>query len=207
MTRKDVVRIVHEFLRTELREPDEIDITPAYILQDLFDCRVCAGHIMQVYVKGIMDGVTLPDGRMIFDTEKKVSPEEWTEIMSRVCFSEFRVPRKTESCKTNLREAPEQLSPEQAMEFLQVAEKILLVDVRSVRDYEAGHQEGSLNVPLLDIIKNPFVFSGNRDKMILLYCEEGVQSQAAAGCLKEAGYKNVAYFAWKESRLSEGEKV
>ena len=41
------------------------------------------------------------------------------------------------------------------------------------------------------------MFSENRDKLILLYCKEGYQSKAAAQCLAEAGYKNVAFFAWK----------
>ena len=198
MTRKDVVRIVHAFLRTELREPDEIDITPAYVLQDLLDCRVCAGHIMQVYVKGIMDGVTLPDGRMIFDAEGTVSEEEWSGILTRVCFQEFRTPRISDSeISRHITEAKE-LSAERALQLFQT-EKSVLVDVRTEREYEASCLEGAINVPLLDIIKNPFVFSGNRDERILLYCNEGAQSQAAAGCLKEAGYKNVAYFAWKES--------
>ena len=200
MTRKNVVGIVHDFLRTELKEADDIDIVPAYVLQDLFDCRVCAGHIMQLYVKGIMDGVCLPDGRMIFDGEREVSPAELSEIMVRVCFPEFRTPRKQEATLSRGLEEPEELSPEQAIKLMQREKNVLLVDVRTGREYEQGHLENARNIPLLDIIKNPFVLSESREKSLLLYCNEGVQSKAAAQCLLEAGYKMVAFFAWQEGK-------
>jgi rhodanese-related sulfurtransferase len=72
------------------------------------------------------------------------------------------------------------------------------VDVRTEREYEVAPMENAINVPLLSLIKNPFLFSENRDKTILLYCQEGYQSKAAAQCLLEAGYEKVAFFAKKE---------
>jgi rhodanese-related sulfurtransferase len=74
----------------------------------------------------------------------------------------------------------------------------LLVDVRPEREYGEEHINSAINAPLLSILKNPFMFSENREKNILLYCMEGYQSKAAAQCLKEAGYKNVAFFAWNK---------
>jgi len=198
MTRKKIVRIIHDFLRTELQEPDEIDSEPAYVLQDLFDCRVCAGHIIQVYVKGIMDGIVLPDGRMVFDAEKQVSKEELSDIMTKVCFPEFRTPRRTENAQNSPGREPEEISLEQVKRLMKEEKNILTVDVRTVREYEQNRLPGSVNVPLLDIMKNPYIFSGNRNKTILLYCSEGVQSRVAAQCLLEAGYPRIAYFAWKE---------
>ena len=35
------------------------DISQAYKLKDLFDCRVCANHVAQVYLRGIMDAKNL----------------------------------------------------------------------------------------------------------------------------------------------------
>ena len=80
--------------------------------------------------------------------------------------------------------------------MLQTGKKILLVDVRTEREYEENHMENAINVPLLSIIKNPVVFSDNRNNMIWLYCKEGYQSRAAAQCLLEAGYSGVKYFVW-----------
>lgn len=198
MTRKTIVGLIHDFLRTELQEPDEIDSAPAYVLQDLFDCRVCAGHIIQVYVKGIMDGIVLPDGRMVFDAEKQVSKEELSDIMAKACFPEFRTPRRTENAQNSPGREPEEFSLEQVKRLMKEEKKTLIVDVRTEREYTEGCLPGAVNVPLLDIMKNPYMFSENRNKSILLYCGEGYQSRAAAQCLLEAGYPKVAYFAWKE---------
>ena len=75
----------------------------------------------------------------------------------------------------------------------------LIVDVRTEKEYAESSLPGAVNIPLLSIIKNPFVLSENRDKIIVLYCREGYQSKAAARCLLEAGYKQVSFFAWKEN--------
>lgn len=198
MTRKNIVGLIHDFLRTELQEPDEIDAAPAYVLQDLFDCRVCAGHIIQVYVKGIMDGIVLPDGRMVFGAEQQVSEAELSDIMTKVCFPEFRTPRRTEKAQNSPGREPEEIFLEQANKLLQEGNRPLIVDVRTEREYEQNHLPDAVNVPLLNIVKNPYIFSENRNKTILLYCSEGIQSRVAAQCLLEAGYPKVAYFAWKK---------
>lgn len=200
LLRKEAARIVHNFLRLELSEADELDGSPAYVLQDLFDCRVCAGHIIQVYVKGVMEAGVLPDGRLVFDADKPVSEEEAQEILVRMFRTKKRMIRTETKAYREITTEPEEISPEQALQYLQEKGSVLLADVRSARDYEEDHLKGSVNVPLLDIIKNPFVFSGNRDKMLLLYCNEGCQSKAAAQCLLEAGYENVFFFAWKEGK-------
>ena len=196
LLRKHAARMIHNFLRLEQKEADEIDGSPAYVLQDLFDCRVCAGHIIQVYVKGIMDGVVLPDGRMIFAAEEAVSAEEAGKMLDKVFHKKLRIPVIREELQEKKTGRPEELPPEQMM-LLQEHKNVLLVDVRTEREYAEGHAEGAVNVPLLSIIKNPFVFSENRDKRICLYCKEGYQSKAAAQCLSEAGYEKVAFLRWK----------
>lgn len=86
LKRKTAARILHEYLRRGQQEADEVDGSPAYRLLDLFDCRVCAGHIIQVYVKGIMEGKQTADGRLIFGTEDVVFKEEAEKILERVFF-------------------------------------------------------------------------------------------------------------------------
>lgn len=198
LLRKQAARILHEYLRMELKETDEVDGSPAYVLQDLFDCRVCAGHIIQVYVKGIMDSIRLPDDRMVFGGEEVVTKEEAEKFVVRMFRSEVRTPRTEAKVRDSAAKEPKELSLIQVMQLLQEPEKILLVDVRTEREYEVAPMENAINVPLLSLIKNPFLFSENRDKTILLYCQEGYQSKAAAQCLLEAGYEKVAFFAKKE---------
>ena len=196
LLRKHAARIIHNFLRLELKEPDEVDGSPAYVLQDLFDCRVCAGHIIQVYVKGIMDSVALPDGQMIFATDEAVSRKDAEDFVIKVFQAAHRTVRNEVASQSKTVREPVELSTEQVAQLLQTDKKILLVDVRTEREYEENHMENAKNVPLLSIIKNPFLFSDYRDNMILLYCTEGYQSKAAAQCLLETGYFAVAYFSW-----------
>ena len=54
LNRQTAARIIHQFMVVELHVPDIADISAAEKLRDLYTCRVCANHIAQVYVRGIM---------------------------------------------------------------------------------------------------------------------------------------------------------
>ena len=54
ITRKNIARIIHMYLLKEKRIPDLQDISKASELRDLYDCRVCANHVAQIYLRGIM---------------------------------------------------------------------------------------------------------------------------------------------------------
>ena len=71
IARKQQARILHMYLLKEKKIPDLKDISKAYELKDLFDCRVCANHVAQVYCRGIMDAKNLmKNGRFLwFDLE------------------------------------------------------------------------------------------------------------------------------------------
>lgn len=202
LLRKHAARIIHNFLRLELKEADDIDGSPAYVLQDLFDCRVCAGHIIQVYVKGIMNSVARPDGGMIFSAEDVVSREEAEEILLRTLYPGKRVSKRTVTEKFN--SEPKIITAEEAAGLLKKNRQVRLVDVRPERAFFEKHYPGAFNIPFLNILKNPYAVCENRDTILLLYCEEGMQSEAAARCLLEAGYLNVACFAWKEAKEESG---
>ena len=59
------------------------DITPAYVLKDLFDCRTCANHIAAVYLNGIMDSVKLGE-LTIFDVYGGFNREDAFEVIRRL---------------------------------------------------------------------------------------------------------------------------
>lgn len=191
--KKHCARIIHEFLRHERMEPDEIDSGPAGKLQDLFDCRVCAGHVMQVYVKGIMEGYRNADGRYIFGMEDYVLETVAGEIIQRIFQREKRVPKSVDPRKQVQARA---VSFQDATLFLKTEKNTLLVDVRPEAEYRERHLNGAIHCPMMDILKNPYAVSDRRDAHILLYCEKGYMSETAAQSLVQAGYENVSYFAW-----------
>ena len=61
---------------------------------------------------------------------------------------------------------------------------MMLIDLRSQRDYRKYHIEGAVNIPYEQIRKiAPF-----RKKDLLLYCGQGVTSTAAGLMLAQRGY-------------------
>lgn len=73
LTRKLCAKIIHLFLQKELGEKDEITTQNAMKLRDIFDCKVCAVHIAQVYEKGIMDAdLVFDDDMKLFSLEHEV---------------------------------------------------------------------------------------------------------------------------------------
>lgn len=59
ITRKNIARIIHMYLLKQKRIPDLQDISKAVELRDIYDCRVCANHVAQIYLRGIMGGKEL----------------------------------------------------------------------------------------------------------------------------------------------------
>ncbi len=77
--RASAARILHMYLKAVIKEADNSDISAAeHDLTDLYDCRVCANHIAQVYVKGIMPEEYSIDfiGKKAFGLHSTLSMEE-----------------------------------------------------------------------------------------------------------------------------------
>lgn len=84
LKRKDTARILHLYMKKVLGVTDEDDITPASVMKDLYDCRVCVNHIAQVYLKGIMKAHAYPNGLLLFDSGLEISDEEAKEAVNNL---------------------------------------------------------------------------------------------------------------------------
>lgn len=62
---------------------------------------------------------------------------------------------------------------------------VVVVDLRSAGEYREMHIPGAVHVPYENLGR----LSRYRDKSIILYCEHGITSMAAAVTLAERGYK------------------
>ena len=200
LIKKNCARIVHEFLRCEQKESDELDSGPAGKLQDLFDCRVCAGHVMQVYSKGIMDGRRNEKERYIFGMEDIVSHSMAVEIIKRTLQQEQRVERWSEP---DVRRQAKRVSVAEAQSMLGQEKDAILIDVRNESEYQDSHLKNAMHCPMMEILKNPYMVSERRDVLLFLYCSKGYMSEAAAQALVHAGYEKVMYFALESERGDE----
>lgn len=94
-----------------------------------------------------------------------------------------------------------------ATEFAQIiqADTVVLVDVRTAEEYNAGHIDGARNI---DVQKENFqaeaVTSIPKDKTVAVYCRSGKRSLKAAVILAKVGYHVVnlrgGWLEWCENR-------
>lgn len=69
--------------------------------------------------------------------------------------------------------------------------EILLVDVRTPQEYNAGHLENAQNINWFDEDFSDKFSSIDKDKTIYVYCKVGGRSAKAQEKLLSLGYKNV----------------
>lgn len=91
---------------------------------------------------------------------------------------------------------------QQAFEKKMQQDNVVLLDVRTPEEYQAGHIK---NAVLLDY--NGGVFDSafqnlNKEKIYLIYCRSGKRSDGAASKMKTAGFKKIyqlknGFIGWK----------
>lgn len=70
-------------------------------------------------------------------------------------------------------------------------QSVVLVDVREVGEYAAGHIAGATLVPLSSF--DPQKILGGQNQTVVLYCRSGQRSAMAAQRLLNAGFNNLAH--------------
>ncbi len=229
--RRTAAGILHRFLQKVLREADLPSWEEAKKLRDLYDCRTCVNHVAQVYCKGIMDGVEMESGELIFDMYGTITAPEAEEMAERMLYPEMRrgagqkasiLCREKEfyetqkscvpKCTRNLTPNPVpnregKLTSASALKWMQQLREqkgnFLLLDVRPDYEFQESHLSGAVSVPLFSLMKKmeketeTAIWSDwEKDQTVLIYCEQGYQSEIAAQYLKENGFANVFWFAY-----------
>ena len=193
LDRKTAASIIHEFLLDVLNEKDNSDVGPALELKDIYDCRVCAAHIAQVYCKGIMG---INESRC-FDLSAEVTESEALKYTERVFDTRKRIILKELSDDTTGKRSDiekiqaEKISTEKCKALLSSHKSARLIDVRSRAEYANGHFDNAVNIPMDEIVRNPYGVSKDKDACLMLWCEGGLRSEMTAKCLIEAGYRHV----------------
>ena len=86
------------------------------------------------------------------------------------------------------------INAEEAKERLDSGDALILVDVRTKEEFDAGHIEGALLLPNEEILDTPPELLPDKNAEILLYCRSGNRSAQAAKKLVAMGYTNVYDF-------------
>ncbi len=73
----------------------------------------------------------------------------------------------------------------------QITDKSVWIDVRTNKEYKAGHKKGALLIPFDEIEKGISELGLPLDTEIYLYCRSGGRAQKALKTLNKIGYKSV----------------
>ncbi|MET0532683.1 MAG: rhodanese-like domain-containing protein [Steroidobacter sp.] len=82
----------------------------------------------------------------------------------------------------------------------------LLLDVRDAKDYEAGHIIEARNIPAAEIATRAETLKKFKEKPVIVYCDGGFSSAAAARALRTAGFTKVVTLSgglnsWRQENL------
>lgn len=86
------------------------------------------------------------------------------------------------------------ITPQEAMKIMEYGSPArVILDVRSVEEYNGGHVPGAIVIPH-DVVgeKLPEILP-DRNTTILVYCRSGKRAETACKALVEAGYINVLH--------------
>ena len=98
--------------------------------------------------------------------------------------------------------AIKEITPQEAYDLLAREEGVLYIDVRTEAEFSSGHPDGAVNIPVAlpdpaqGMALNPeFVrvvqVHYPKDTKIIVGCQAGPRSEAAARLLQEVGYQEV----------------
>lgn len=156
LERRHIAAILHRFIKKELGEKDEEDISRAQVLKDLYDCHVCVNHIAQVWLKGIMDSRAVG----VFGTNDFMSISEAEATVKRAFYPAerlerfvIRADRNIQNSETHGVNEPKKLSFDEALRMAESIGNALIVDVRTENEYMTGHIKGAVNFPMAKLVE------------------------------------------------------
>lgn len=77
--------------------------------------------------------------------------------------------------------------------------RLLIIDVRTVREWNNGHLEGAILIPYNQISEKIESVTKDKSQKIYVYCRTGRRSQIAKETLEKLGYKDVVNLGSLES--------
>ena len=86
------------------------------------------------------------------------------------------------------------ISHEDAARIMNSNQNALILDVRTVEEYEKKRVPGALLIPINEIKSGHLEKLPNKDQIILVYCWTGRRAEDAAKILSQNGYKYVYNF-------------
>ena len=96
-------------------------------------------------------------------------------------------------CNKTDAEVPEfsNIKGDEAKKIINENKDIVILDVRTVEEYNEGHIKGAINIPVDELENRLDDLKDYKEKMILVYCKSGNRSSKASKTLAFNGFKQV----------------
>ena len=100
-----------------------------------------------------------------------------------------------ETTKTSVEENTyRQISMKEAEEMMVTENNYVILDVRTLQEFNEGHIPGAICIPNETIGSEEIPQLPEKDQLILVYCHSGNRSKQASQKLVQLGYTNVVEF-------------
>ncbi len=87
-----------------------------------------------------------------------------------------------------------QISGEQAKHLMDTEKDYIIIDARTIEEFNEGHIEDAILIPEYEIAERAEKELPDKDRLILVYCRSGRRSKIASQALADLGYTNVKEF-------------
>jgi phage shock protein E len=81
------------------------------------------------------------------------------------------------------------VSIQEARQLIEEKKKLIIVDVRTIPEYNEGHIENSINIPVQELADRLDELHKNDE--LLIYCRTGNRSSTAVNILSDAGFTKI----------------
>lgn len=88
---------------------------------------------------------------------------------------------------------PDSITPQRLLERLGTEEAPIVLDVRSPREYQAGHVPGAYNLEDRQVPYRIEELKQLKDREIVVYCEVGPRARWVEGYLRQEGFTSVKH--------------
>lgn len=88
----------------------------------------------------------------------------------------------------------EQISAEQAKRLMDSETDFVIIDARTLEEYDSGHIKGAVLIPEYEIAQRAESELPDKNGLILVYCRSGRRSKIACEALAQLGYTKVKEF-------------
>ncbi|MGN1398880.1 MAG: rhodanese-like domain-containing protein [Erysipelotrichaceae bacterium] len=87
-----------------------------------------------------------------------------------------------------------QIDGHTALEMINRESDYLIIDVRTVAEYQQSHIKDAINIPNETIDESVETILTDKDQLLLIYCRSGNRSKQASEKLAKLGYTNIYEF-------------